>query len=146
MTLSFHQQAHKHSSRINILVVLLVLFVVSGNCSAAMGQSQLVGTENSVDLSSHGGHCDDVPRNSSTDVSNDINNCWDELCSSSMAPFKSSSAQLGKQQVDDGEFTELVPVYAQRARAGPCAQPSYSLQSSDFVTPPLYYTLCVLRI
>ncbi|MEH6627858.1 MAG: hypothetical protein V7739_15540 [Motiliproteus sp.] len=127
----------------NIFIMLLMLFVVSGHCSAAMAMTPSMPVIEDVS-SEHQGHCGEAQLD--TNHHSDIDSsCWDGHCSDTITTLQAQSFKQSKDQQDDAKPLIATMSALPPSRAGPCGQ-SFPLYSVDFVTSPLFYSLCVLRL
>jgi hypothetical protein len=139
----------RNTSRMNIFVMLLMLFMVSGHCSAAMAiaPSMAVVESPSVGLTAadhHQGHCGDVTPETSHH-SDAGSSCFDGHCTDSITSLQAQSFKQVKDKQDDAQLLVAAIFSLPPSRDGPC-HITPSLHAPDFVTPPLYYSLCVLRL
>ncbi|WP_210395671.1 hypothetical protein [Motiliproteus sediminis] len=144
MSLIFGQQKLRHTSRMNILVLVLTLFVVGSHCSVAMAQVSMSELER-PDVSSHAAmehHCGETL---SLDADNGDGLCLDDHCPDSLTPLQTQSHKLSKQGLDTPDLLLAPSVTLPLARAGPCGSAT-ELHSAEFLSPPLFTTLCVLRL
>ncbi len=150
LIIHYRQSQLKHASHINIFVMLLMLFVVSGHCSAAMamGASLASAEPQLVEpiSSGHSGHCDSSNSSSDSDhTSQEGHGCWDNHCPESATSLQFQSFKQVKDKQDDAKPLVAALNPLPPSRAGPCGRAT-ALPSTDFITPPLFYTLCVLRL
>ncbi len=146
MSLNRSRKQLRNTSRMNIFVMLLMLFVVSGHCSAAMAMtpSMPVVEEVSSDHSHHSGHHDEA--SATTDHHSDPDSsCCDNHGSNTSTTFQSKPFKHLKAKQDDPKPLVAAMSVLPPSRAGPCRY-SPAPHSSEFVTTPLYYSLCVLRL
>ncbi|HEY5718676.1 MAG TPA: hypothetical protein VIS52_09290 [Motiliproteus sp.] len=140
MSLIFGQQQLRHTSRVNILVVLLMLFLISGHCSSAMAQAQLPLPLAVVDSGEHAEHCGGKAAQTFAD---DAEYCWDDHCPDDLTPLQSS--KQGKLDQPSADLLAAPVSALPFARAGPC-EPSLDYDPPIASPTPLYYALCVLRL
>ncbi len=150
--------SHKHHrGRVNVFVMLLMLFVVSGHCSAAMALAPALSETSGLSLAPLG-HCSAPEAGDPTSEAEDHTNadhcfdnpcfdnqCFDDQCPNTLSSLHSQSTK----QSPDKPVDQLLPIALTHAlpfaRAGPGAG-NLCVASADFSTPPLFYTLCVLRL
>ncbi|WP_207063952.1 hypothetical protein [Motiliproteus sp. SC1-56] len=143
MSLIFGPQQLRYTSRMNIFVLLLTLFVVSGHCSIAMAQVAMPELQQpSVQHAAMDHHCGEISQTAPDDGNG---SCWDDHCPESVTPLQAQSHKQSKQDLDAPQLWAAVSLSLPFARAGPCGL-SVSAASFDFSSPPLYYSLCVLRL
>ncbi|MEH6473154.1 MAG: hypothetical protein V7752_18105 [Halopseudomonas sp.] len=142
MIISQRQSQQRHTSRMNIFVMLMMLFVVSGHCSAAVAMAPGM-AELSELQSASADHCGE--HSPSVDDQSGSPHCWDEHCPSSVIGLQSQSVNQTKNDQADAQLLAAVDHVRPLARAGPCAVEPRTA-SAEFITPPLFYTLCVLRL
>ena len=145
--------SHKHHrGRVNVFVMLLMLFVVSGHCSAAMALAPALSETSGLSLAPLG-HCSTSEAGDHTSEAEDHTNadhCFDDQCLDDQCPNAISSLHSqSTKQSPDKPVDQLLPIALTHAlpfaRAGPGAG-NLCGASADFSTPPLFYTLCVLRL
>ena len=136
-------QSHiSHNRRMNKFVMLLMLFVVAGYCSGAMAiasEMAVITDQASSSSSPCGDVVDGVDKHSSTDP------CLDDHCPDTSESLQSPTSKQTKDQLADLPLLIAVASELPFARAGPCRVEPLPA-SADFSTPPLFYTLCVLRL
>lgn len=150
LILHFRQSQLKHASRMNIFVMLLMLFVVSGHCSAAMAMASTLASSEPQLIEStspgHSGHCDSSSSIIDSDhASQHDHGCGDNHCPESATSLQLQSFKQVKDKQDDAKPLVAALNRLPPTRAGPCGSTS-ALPSTDFIPPSLFYTLCVLRL
>ncbi len=141
MGITRSQTQLSNTSRMNLLVVLLMLFVVSAHCSTAMAFAP--GMAENVELASITGHCGEMPAD--VDDSPTNGGYCDDGCSSPLTSLQSQTSNQSKDSQADIPLLVAIDHELPLARAGPCRIEPRAL-SADFTPPPLYYSLCVLRL
>ncbi len=148
MTLLSYSDQNLSARSINMLMALLMLIVVSSHCSMAFAkgvdQSEFSRSLPSADtMPDHCGgmqEADEQHSNQTTD-----RGCWDGDCPSSFIGALTAVPQQVKLDLQDAPLASFDNSFLPMVRAGPCLrEPSPDL--SDFSTPPLIYSLCVLRL
>ena len=131
------QKRLRNTSRMNIFVLLMTLFLVNGHCSAVYASSAIIpqpvdqqlANNELMDLvtdSEH--HSESVP---------DCNDVHDDS--------SSSAWQQLKDKQDNAKPLVAALNSLPLSQSGRCDTPVV-LPFTDYITPPLFYTLCVLRL
>lgn len=153
MIISQRQSQLRHRGRMNLLVMLLMLFVVSGHCSAAMMLApQMADNVERIAtpaLSHPVSHCGEIGADveGSQAGANSPNgvDCWDDNCTSSLTSLQSPASSQSKDNQPDYQLLLMADYDLPLTRDGPCRVQPRSV-SAEFVSPPLFYSLCVLRL
>lgn len=136
------QKQLRNTSRMNIFVLLMTLLLVNGHCSAAYASSvtppqttdQYSASDELIDLATATGHhSDSVP------------DCLDMHDNDPSSQLLSSSWQQLKDKQDNAQPLVAALNSMPPSRAGPCDTAAI-LPVTDFISPSLLYTLCVLRL
>ncbi|WP_125016592.1 hypothetical protein [Aestuariirhabdus litorea] len=134
-----------------LLGLMLALLVFVGNCSAAMALPHAQNSESQIAITttvalpdeSHQGHC--LQLKEASPDSGIEEQCWDNHCPNSLSASNTKLNKLTK--FDDGDSPLYVAAINPAAKIGSSSCINQPLPASaDFSPPPLFYTLCVLRL
>ncbi len=131
-----------------MLIALLMLIVVSSHCSMAfakgLDQSEFSTALAPADrIADHCGGMMDADDQNSNPTSE--RGCWEGDCPGAFMGALTASPQLVKLDLQDVPLASFDNSFLPLVRAGPCLrEPAPEL--SDFSSPPLIYSLCVLRL
>ncbi|MFT6914232.1 MAG: hypothetical protein ACJAWL_000520 [Motiliproteus sp.] len=140
------QKQFRLSSHMNIFVLLMTLFLLNGHCSVAYATSTpsfaLINLQS--DQQNTASDLLNVASNLDHD-SNDASDCLDRH-SDDLRSSRNFSFYTQGQDKQDGVKSLLASMTTLPVpRADACLQ-KFKIYSADFVTPPLFYSLCILRL
>ncbi len=141
-TLSF--TAKRSRNRAYLAALLALLFVVAGQCSIAMAGTSFPVPDTGSSQEAIG-HCQSMEASHQSSDGAEHDNCMDVHCPQTSSALQAQSSKLSKQKLEPVDISLAQIERSPPVRSGPCDRilPQQSIDSSF---PPLYYSLCVLRL
>tara|TARA_R110001583_G_scaffold40354_1_gene128997 strand:+ start:118 stop:564 length:447 start_codon:yes stop_codon:yes gene_type:complete len=148
LIISQRQSQLRQRKGMNIFVMLLMLFVVSGHCTAAMLLAPQM-ADKAERIAPSVNHCgqiaSDLESGQHDAARHDGIDCWDDSCTTSVTPLQSHNSSPSKDNQADMPLLVLTDYDQPLATEGLCRIQPRTV-SAEFISPPLFYSLCVLRL
>lgn len=137
------QKQLRNTSRMNIFVLLMTLFLVNGHCSAVYASSAII--PQPVDQQLANNELMDLVTDSDHHSGSDHHSESILDCNDVHDDSPSSAWQQLKDKQDNAKPLVAALNSLPLSQSGRCDTPVV-LPFTDYITPPLFYTLCVLRL